>query len=218
MFGLFLLFGLLRCSSLLKTIKPKQILTFHEDITEDKQYAELTLSRISQTPDLFYRIVPPKGATKSRKKAYDEDFEMTEQDTGDSEGLEFPLERNINERLEKKGLWTVEVFNRGEATEKFSISIHSVMKMNKGNEDVMALRSLLNQVQNAVDALGNENHYAQNVQAANLKSAMNMNFYLNLMCLLPFLIFLIAQLESSLARQLVRPRGQKFKWLFGGKK
>lgn len=213
MFSFLSIIGIIGCTSLYKTINPKQVVTFYEEITEDKQYSELSITRISQTGSLFYRIVP---VGKSARRIYDSeltDMDLTEQES--NEGLEHPLERNVNERLETPGVWKIEVYNRGGEVERFAISMYPVMKIHKGNEDVQALRNILNQIQGVVDALGNENRYATTTQASNIKSAESLNFYLNLMCFLPFIVFLIAQLENSIARQMVRPKGKKFKWLFG---
>jgi len=204
MFAFLLLLGMAATTSLYKNINPKQLLTFYEEISEDKQYSELTITRLTQADTLYYRIIP------ERRDADDTSLDSDEMDV-----LEHPLERNVNERLERPGLWKIEVYNRGDEVEKFAISIYSVMKMQKGNEDVQALRNLLTQVQATVETLRNENQYANTTQAANTKSAEKLNFYLNLMCLLPFLVFLIAQVESSLARQIVRPKMKRFKWLFG---
>ncbi|ELA41243.1 uncharacterized protein VICG_01732 [Vittaforma corneae ATCC 50505] len=212
-----LLLGPICCSNLLKIIQPKETLTFCKHVTDDEQYSELFLSRISQSNNLFFRVVPPDGK-RHHKKAIDveDSYQATEsiEEQVDVEGLELPLERNVTEKLDKGGVWTIQLHNRGNEMERFSISVHSVMKINKGNEDIIALRTLLNQLQNAVEILGNENHYAKNTQATNIKDAERLNWYLNLLAFLPFITFLIAQLEGYLARQLVRPKGKRFKGLF----
>lgn len=217
MLMLFLLLKSIHCSSLFKIIQPKETLTFYKHATDEEQYSELFLSRITQSNNLFFRVIPPGGKGHHKRAIDAEDsYQITEtvEEQSDVESLELPLERNVTEKLEKSGIWTIQLHNRGGEMERFSISVHSVMKINKGNEDVVALRTLLNQLQNAVEILGNENHYAKNTQATNIKDAERLNWYLNLLAFLPFVTFLIAQLEGYLARQLVRPKGKRFRGLF----
>lgn len=137
-----------------------------------------------------------------------------EEDSMKLDSLELPLERSVSERLNKPGIWTIHIYNHGATDERFSVSMYSIMKINKGNEDVVALRTLLNQLQSSVEVLRNENYYAQNVQTKNTDEARRLNRTLNLLVLIPIAQFGIAYFKYVLARQLVRPKGKRFKGLF----
>lgn len=216
----FFLLDFISCSSLLKTLAPKQVATFYEIVTEDDQYVNLSLSLLSQDQDVFYRIFPP-SLTKSSNKRMAEDSSKDEseaaQSTGDNtdfDSFEQPLVRNLVEKLEAPGVYVIQLYNRGSNEIKFSISSLSVKKMAKANEDITELRNLLNSLQGAVEALGNENYYARNIQASNIREAKRIRSTLNWLVLMPIFTFAIAYFKYVLARQLVRPKGKRFKGLF----
>lgn len=215
----FLLLKIVSLTNLQEIILPKKTLTFCKDVDDSMQYAELLISKASRTDGLFYRIISPDGSSHINHKRRPTDFndsnEMTySEEYSDLEYNEKPLERDVRIKFESKGIWTVQVYNRSDELEKFSISIHSVLKSNKGNEDVIALRNALNQVQGAVETLGNENHFAQNIQQKNIEDASRLSRYLNWLIFSPIGTFLVVYAEGVFARQLVRPKGKRFKGLF----
>lgn len=214
----FFLLGSISCSNLLKTLSPKQISTFYEVVTEEDQYINLTLSLLSQDQDVFYRIFPP-SLTGSHPDDFGESSKIGESEarsTGDVDlnSFELPLARNLVERLESPGIYVIQLYNRGSNEIKFSISSLSIKKMVKANEDITELRNLLNSLQGAVETLGNENYYARNIQASNIKEAKRIRKTLNWLVLMPVFTFAIAYLKYIFARQLVRPKGKRFKGLF----
>lgn len=215
----FFLLGFISCSNLLKALAPKQISTFYEVVTEDDQYVNLSLSLLSQHQDVFYRIFPP-----SLSSPHPRDFENSSKIDGsevvnstrdvDLDSFELPLTRNLVEKLETPGIYVIQLYNRGSNEIKFSISSLSVKKITKANEDITELRNLLNSLQGAVETLGNENYYARNIQASNIKEAKRIRSTLNWLVLMPIFTFAISYLKYVLARQLVRPKGKRFKGLF----
>lgn len=219
MFVLFLL-GLVGCSSILKTLAPRQVSTFYEVVTKDDQYINLSLSLLSQDQDVFYRIFPPDLARSSSKRlARDFSGDSLEMDqsterSADLDSFELPLVRNLVEKLEVPGVYVIQLYNRGSNEIKFSISSLSIKKMTKANEDITELRNLLNSLQGVVDVLGNENYYARNIQDSNIREAKRIRSTLNWLILMPIFTFVIAYLKYVLARQLVRPKGKRFKGLF----
>lgn len=210
MFALF--FGIVYGVQLLKTLEPKKVLTFYENVGEDDQYCDLFLSHITKSSNVYYRIIPPTSSKKARHDEYDS--AESETVVADPESFELPLERNVNEKLEIPGLWTIQLYSRGNDVEKFSISSHQIKKVNKGDENILALRTALSSLQNAVEKLGNENYYAKNIQNTNIKEAERIKKTLGWLLLFPFITFGIAYVKYVLARQLVRPKGKRFKGLF----
>ncbi|KAM0680015.1 hypothetical protein GINT2_001701 [Glugoides intestinalis] len=209
MFALF--FGIVYAVQLLKTLEPKKILTFYESVEEDDQYCDLFLSHITKSSNVYYRIIPPASTKKERLR---EDDNQSETEVADPEAFELPLERNVNEKLETPGLWTIQLYSRGNDVEKFSISSHQIKKVNKGDENILALRTALSSLQNAVEKLGNENYYAKHIQNTNIKEAERIKKTLGWLLLFPFITFGVAYAKYVLARQLVRPKGKRFKGLF----
>lgn len=218
------------CYSLLKTIDPKEIITFVEEVTEEDKHVKLGLGILSNTADIFYRIIPPgehKEPAKKEKKrekakknhSNSEDFSSFDEDTTinsdfDIETFEKPLERNFFTTLEKKGLWHIQVYNKGSSLQKFSISSTATKVVNKGNEDVAELKNLLNSVQNEVENLLNENYYAKNALTQALLDSKNLRSTLNWLLIMPVLTFGIAYAKYYCSRQLVKPKGKRFKGLF----
>lgn len=204
-----LLLGLASCLKLMKLLQGKKLVTFYEEVKEEDQYSDLLLSKISQTTDLYYRIIPPEGKAKEISGE-----SQTVEESVDVEAFELPLERNVNVKLEKPGLWTIQLYNRANDTEKYTISCHAVKKVVKGNEDITALRNVLNAMQNAVEALGNENYHSNHMQQHSIAEAELIKKRLKWLLALPFITVGISYGKGVLERQLVRPKGKRFKGLF----
>lgn len=209
-----LFLGLALASSILKELQPKELVTFFEMINPaEDQYGNFSLGLVSQSSAVFYRIIPP---STNKKHAIDKDNSDTDlsESKPDLEEFEKPLERSFSTKLETPGLWTIQLYNRGDSVQRITISSHVVKKMNKGNEDVTELRNLLNSIQTAVEELANENYYANNIQKANIKDAERIKSTLNWLIFVPFMAFGISWFKYVCARQIVRPKGKRFKGLF----
>lgn len=209
---MFLFLSFIAASNILKELQPKSLVTFYEEInsTED-QYANLSIGLFSQTPDVYYRILPPSANKKNIIGGEDSNASEVEPNI---EEFEKPLERSFTSKLEMHGIWTIQIYNRGDSLQRFSISSHIIKKVTKGNEDVAELRNLLNSIQTAVEGLSNENYYASSIQSTNIRDAKGIKNTLNWLIFVPFISFGISWFKYVCARQLVRPKGKRFKGLF----
>lgn len=207
---MFLFLGFIFATNILKELKPKELVTFYEEINPSEDaYSNLSLGLVSQSPDVFYRVIPPNNK-RNREISEETDVESHV----NLEEFEKPLERSFSSKLETPGIWTIQIYNRGDSLQRISVSAHTVKKINKGNEDITELRNLLNSIQTTVEELANENYYANNLQKGNILDAQRIKNTLNWLILVPFIAFGISWIKYAFARQLVRPKGKRFKGLF----
>lgn len=212
---MFLFLGILLASQILKEIGPKDLLTFYEEINpQEDQFANLSIGLLSPASDVYYRIIPPTGKKNVIGGSEDSEDSENSLEKPDLEAFEKPLERGFSTKIEAPGVWTIQFYNKGSNPIRFSISSQVTKKVNKGNEDAAELRNLLGSIQSAVEALANENYYANNIQKINIKDAMNIKSTLTWLIIIPFAGFAIAWFKYVCARQLVRPKGKRFKGLF----
>lgn len=206
----FFLLSFVFSNTIQKKIEPKQIITFYEQVTPLDQHVTFSLSNTSQDSSIFYRILNP--AKENSDSSYFHDSEVSQDSIMDASAL--PLIKSVNEKFEVAGVYTIQVYNRGDETIQFSIMSNTVKKLPKTNENIVELRSILDAIQAAVKDLESENFYARNVQNSNIAEAKRIKSTLNWLVLCPIFTFAIAGGKYVLARQLVRPKGKRFKGLF----
>lgn len=190
------------------------MLTFYEMVTPEDQHVNISLGIVSMGENVFYRIIRPKGSNgKSGKGSYKDSYSGASEESN-LDSAELPMVRNVSEKFEDKGLYTIQVYNRGSEPVQFSILSNPAKKLPKTNENIIELRSILDSIQASVKELENENYYARNIQATNISEAKRIKKTLNWLVLCPIFTFGIAVGKYMLARQLVRPKGKRFKGLF----
>lgn len=210
------------CSHITRSLSPGEKVTYFEIITEEDQFANLSIGLVSKGEDVFYRIVPPGKDSKKRgfnKKMslYDSDSmhdESTKEDSTDLSNYEYPLEKSVLTKLDIQGSYLIQIYNKGDEEVKYTISSNLIKKMAKPNEDVISLRDTLATLQSSIINLGTENQYSKSIQEKNIQDLARISRQLGLLILYPVGIVLGGFLSNYLARQLVRPVGKRFRGLF----
>lgn len=186
-----------------KPIDGGETITFTEHMGVDDQQLVISLTNLSKSPRMRFRIVTPSGADRSSSERDD-----SEDVFGDV------LASSINRHYDTPGLYTIEVSNPGRTSAEFQISSYVYKKVNDTNKDVVELRNLLYSLQTTMDTLGNENYYLRTHQAQSMAEARFVLRTMNWLILFPILTILIGYLRYVFARQLVKPKGKRFRGLF----
>lgn len=207
----FLFYSLISCHQITKILESGKSVIFFEQLGTDDLYINFSAGLISLGEDVFIKILTPEG-NKNKKIVNSESISFTLEESDDVE--ENVLTRNYTKKFENQGLYVIQIYNRGKEDIKFSISSQPVKKLYKSNEDVTALRNILSSLQTSVGILGNENFYAKDIQAANMKELKRLNKILNYLFLYPISIVAFGLIKDYLARRLVRPTSKRFNGLF----
>lgn len=191
------------CGTVLnKPISPGETITFREIMGADDQQLVLSLANLSKSPRMRFRIIAPQGAEHSSSEDESEDT------FGDV------LSSNMSRHYDTPGLYTIQISNPGRSSAEFQISSYVYKKVNDTNKDVVELRNLLYALQTTMDTLGNENYYLRSHQAQSISEARFVLRTMNWLILFPILTVLIGYLKYVFARQLVKPKGKRFRGLF----
>lgn len=204
----------LNVAAINKTIEPKSTIKFVENLTEDDQQVIFTLSNLSKDYNLRYKITPPANAKTVRSSESSSTFASTEDEDEDEDTFGDSLKGTINKSYSAAGTYQIQIHNAGKSPIEFSISSNVHKKVSTGDKDVMELRNLLNSLQTAIEDLGNENYFLKNHQVKSISEAKFITRSMNWLLLFPILTVVIGYFKYVLARQLVKPKGKRFKGLF----
>lgn len=208
-----LLVGTAACSVMLnKIIHPGERISFTHEVLEADQQWSIGLTNLTKDRNLVYKIVTPDGLHSSRRNSESSEMYNSGSDASTSDDGERLT--SVRKVFYKPGTYSIEVHNTGRDTSEFQISSYTYKKVNETNKDVLELRNLLYALQNTMDTLGNENYYLQTHQKKNLEDARALRRSMNWLILFPVLTVLVGYLKYFLSRQMVKPKGKRFKGLF----
>lgn len=209
---LFFLNILLCAATVSKPLAPGQRITFREVVTPEDQQMALILSNLSKDPHLRYRITTPVSKDDTKKDSEASEEESSTNNSFDSFGNALPTA--FNKYYTTPGTYQIVLHNSGRKEIEFQITLYVYKKINDTNKDVTELRNLLNNLQTAMDTLGSENYYLRNRQAKNIKEVKFISKSMNWLVFFPLMTLLIGYLKYLFCRQMVKPKGKRFKGLF----
>lgn len=198
------------CLSYVKKIEPGVVMSMYEHVTLDHQHIDFAISPIAQNDNFFYRIVKPYSKKNETDKEYGYSSSGEEEDNVE----EMPLVRKISERFEKPGIYLIQIYNKGSEAVDYTIYTNQVKKIPKSNESVVELRNLIDSIHSAVKDLDNDNLFARKTNDTNMREANTFKRNLRILVIVPILTAVIAYVKYVFARNLVRPKGKRFKGLF----
>ncbi|KAI5169316.1 hypothetical protein PAEPH01_0608 [Pancytospora epiphaga] len=207
-FSLFICLG--SCGVVLnRLIYPREILTFTEVMTEGDQQITISLSNLKKDGALRYRILEPTGE-KHRNSAEEESYTSS----NESEDQFGTFLTSSSKTFTKVGTYKIQILNKSRHPSEFQISSYIYKKINETNKDVVELRNLLYSLQTAMDTLGNENYYLRTHLTNNLNEAKFIRKSMKWLIAFPIATMLIGYGKYLLSKQLVKPKGKRFRGMF----
>lgn len=205
--SMFLLFlGTILGSMLNKLLIPRHEDIFIEEVTPEDQQMVLSLTNLTKDPHLRFKITTPSGPADSN-----EDSEILE---GSLDSFGESLKSNFTKYYTATGKYQIILHNSGDTGIEYQVSSYVYKKVNDSNKDVQELRNLLNSLQSTMDTLGNENYYLRMRQNRSIEEAKFIRRAMSWLILFPLCTMLVGYAKYVFAKQMVKPKGKRFKGLF----
>lgn len=201
-----LFLGMALGSVLNKPLAPGYEAVFVEEIKPEDQQMVLSLTNLNKDRHLRFKVVAPSGATESNDES-----EIPE---GSLDALGEALNSSFTKYYTAPGRYQIILHNSGDEDIEYQISSYVYKKVNDSNKDVLELRNLLNSLESAMDTLGNENYYLRRRQNRSIAEARFIRKAMSWLILFPLCTMLVGYAKYVCAKQMVKPKGKRFKGLF----
>ncbi|KAI5151569.1 hypothetical protein ENBRE01_2460 [Enteropsectra breve] len=201
-------------STVFKLMGPHKKIVFEETIGNDDQQWIIEVSNLKKDTALRYKLTTPKEEAHKKQESDEEESSEPYYDSEANTSLGVQLKESLNKKFITKGMYRLELFNT--SSRDLELSIHSDLMKNIAdvNKDIRELRNVTAQAQQSMNRLANENYYLRSNQAQHIRVAESLNFLLNWLLCAPVLVVLISYGKYLLARQIVKPKGKRWKGLF----
>lgn len=204
--------------SVRKILAPKGEIKFYEDLTADDHSMTLVISTAEKSSGLRYSIKLPTGAidNSNDEDESDDDYE-DESDVKDKPlelvGKELPP-YFYKEYSKHIGKYVIVIVNPTDKVQKFEIVSRVFKKTNETDQDLVSLRNAISSIKDVGDKIERQNNLLRQCQYKNMKAARSIKSTLRWLLILPILNVVVGYAKYVFTKQIVKPKGKRFKGLF----
>jgi len=202
----FLLPAAIQAVALNKIIPPNGQMKFGFDVSPTDQEVSLFISNLTgKTAGLRCKIdsLDNRTSLDSDDDNYDSDDEI---------GI--PIAESLKRKFEKEGAYEVTLYNSGRTDVEFRIVNMTYKKVVEMDKDLEALKHAVSLLQESIEALKTQHYYLNQETHRLYKERDSLIGSMNWLIIFPIATVLVGYLKYLISKQLVKPKGKRFKGLF----